>query len=178
MSFEQDLQRGKVGEDVIVKWLRRRGNTVIPTCDVLGGKSGPRLFTPEAELIMPDLLVWKSGTTRWIEAKTKGHFTWHRMTRTWQTGIDQHHYEDYLRVWRNFNEDWEIWLLFLHETATPSISDQLWGCPPLCPVGLFGNRISVLKDHVRPDPRWGRHGMVYWRESDLQLLARSEDLVA
>ncbi|MBO0799789.1 MAG: hypothetical protein J2P31_13290, partial [Blastocatellia bacterium] len=142
-------------------------------------ESGPRLFTPEMELVMPDLLVWKNGTTFWIEAKTKGHFTWYRQNGTWQTGIDRHHYDDYLQVWRNFDKSWEVWLLFLHETATPSVADQQAGCPPRCPVGLFGNRISFLQNHIDHfGPRWGRHGMVYWRLEDLQLLASLEDIAA
>ena len=176
-SFEANLKQGRLAEDRIIRWLRQRGNTVLPAYDVVGGEfKGPRLFTPDRELILPDLLVWKRGRTCWIEAKNKGHFTWHRITGTWQTGIDLHHWYDYLEVWAHFEKAWDVWLMFLHDSTCPSDDDLEWNCPLFCPVGLYGNPIGQLKDIGRVDWRWGNHGMIYWKCEDLRLLADLEDV--
>ena len=132
---------------------------------------GPRYWTANGGHVSPDLLGFLgSGKVRWFEAKDKSVFTWYRNGNRWTTGIDAHHFEDYRRV--GTHSGLPVWLLFLHESDKPSGDDVRYGCPPRCPVGLFGNDLDYLSDHIdhRSD-KYGRHGMVYWAHGDLRLLA-------
>jgi hypothetical protein len=131
------------------------------------------MFAPEGEYVAPDMFDITIRT--WVEAKHKSVFTWHRKTQQWCTGIDLNHYREYIDV-----EDisrFPVWLLFLHRCAIPDARDIAYKCPSSCPVGLFGNKLSYLKNHEshRHD-KWGRYGMVYWAVQDLKLLAFLEDL--
>ena len=99
MSFEHSLREGLLGESIIVRWLNRQGCHVLPANEIeqSHGK-GPRLYTAKEQLISPDLLCWNGREQFWIEAKTKSAFTWHRLSETWQTGIDRRHWHHYQRV--------------------------------------------------------------------------------
>lgn len=175
VPFAEKLERGRLAESKIARWLRLRGWTVIPVYEVeMGAGKGPQVFTPTEELIAADLLVWKDRKFRFIEAKNKSVFTWHRKTKNWQTGIDLDYYEHYLRVSEHFGLD--VWLIFLHDSAVPSASDLSYGCPALCPTGLFGESIHALKASGRKDYGWGRAGMIYWNQGALRLICRVEDL--
>ena len=114
MTFADKLQKGLAGESAISEWLKSRGYSVLPVYEKLfdTGK-GPQLYTPEGNLIAPDLLVYNGDRVRWIEAKHKSAFTWHRKTERWVTGVDLKHYADYCRV--DDESPWPVWLLFLHE---------------------------------------------------------------
>src|SRR5690606_13964443 len=139
-----------------------RGWTVIPVYETeLGRHKGPQIYTPEYSFIAPDLMAFKDARFRFIEAKNKSVFTWHRKTETWQTGIDLHHYRQYLAVAEHFNLD--VWLMFLHESAIPSAIDlKHSGCPSQCPIGLFANTLRRLSQDGcgRTDTRWSKSGMV------------------
>lgn len=76
-AFAQTLEFGKIGESDIAYWLRDRNNCVLPIYEkeIDEGK-GPRLFSPNGEHIVPDMLVLPE--VEWIEAKHKSVFTWHR----------------------------------------------------------------------------------------------------
>lgn len=172
MSFDAYLSFGQIGESLISRWLRGRGNWVLPVYEkeINNGK-GPRLFLPEnAELIAPDLFVFSGGAARWIEAKHKGAFTWHRITERWVTGIDLRHYFDYLRV--NAESPWPVWLLFLQQNG------QAKDSPLNCPTGLYGGSLTYLSENEnhRHD-NWGRSGMVYWAERTLTKLAELDEIV-
>lgn len=173
--FNRSLAFGKLGESLIASWLRSRGQYVLPAYEIetQEGK-GPRLFAPDREYITPDLLVFNNDGVRWIEAKHKSVFTWHRISKKWTTGIDRHHYREYIALAENW--PWEIWLLFLHEKEEPDPRDIKY-CPGQCPVGLFGNSLLTLKETVNHEHAgWGRHGMVYWAEDKLIKLASIEEI--
>lgn len=169
MAFADTLKVGQLGESEISRWLISRGNTVLPVYEkqIDSGK-GPRFFTPQGQIVAPDMFLMNCKV--WIEAKHKTHFTWHRKTRSWTTGIDLHHYAEYQRVAEITGHP--VWLLFLHKDDVPSSEDQSWGCPPTCPTGLFCRDLAWLRENEnhRHD-NWGRHGMVYWRAGQLQKLA-------
>lgn len=173
-NFNEALVRGRLAEGRIARWLRSRGNIVIPAYEIeVSSGKGPQVFTPTEELIAPDLLVWRDGKTCWIEAKCKTVFSWdrsHGLIPCWVTGIDLHHYEQYQSVFAQFNFTWDVWLLFLHESDKPSSADRGFGSPKSCPTGLFGDRLSelVFKEHHR-DSRWGKSGMVYWAHESFNL---------
>jgi hypothetical protein len=176
-TFDRRLAFGKLGENYIAAWLRHvYGYHVLPVYDtpVNTGK-GPTLYPSHAEpLVAPDLFVFRPTgqprhAVRWMEAKTKTAFSWHRLTSTWVTGIDLHHYEQYLNVARLM--PWEVWLLFLH------LGGQAKNSPPNSPSGLFGHELRYLsqREHHRSD-RWGKSGMVYWAADTLNKLATLEEV--
>ena len=90
LTFQQMLQMGKTGEGVIAQWMKRKGYSVLPVYEKEQGEyKGPALYAVDAQLIAPDMLVFKpGGKTVWIEAKTKSAFTLHRKSGDWVTGID------------------------------------------------------------------------------------------
>lgn len=172
MTFAQKLAYGQMGESVIARWLRERGNWVLPVYEKETDDSkGPRLFLPHGELIAPDLLAFSPSANyvSWIEAKHKSAFTWHRRTERWVTGIDLRHYADYLRICEE--SPWPVWLLFLQRAG------QAKDSPPDCPTGLYGENLAVLRhcENHRHE-NWGRSGMVYWWVGSLRKLAELADL--
>jgi hypothetical protein len=171
-EFEKSLAFGQTAESLIAVWLRGRGYTVVPVYEKLfdTGK-GPQVFTPTAELVAPDMLVFKGDRALWIEAKHKTAFTWHRLTGRWVTGVDLRHYENYCKV--DDTTPWPVWLLFFHRGG------QAKDSPADSPAGLFGNTLAYLRAHEnhRHD-NWGRSGMVYWAYGSLRQLATRDELPA
>lgn len=182
-AFEQNLRQGAIGESLIVRWLLARGRAVMPAYEKLidTGK-GPQLLAPSGEYVAPDLLVIRLVDSNgepftWVEAKHKSHFTWHRNSHRWTTGIDRRHYQNYLKVEEITRVP--VWLMFYHSSPNPSPSDLAAGCPRQCPTGLFGNRLAYLANHVSHESdRYGRSGMVYWAHEQLRLMAAMEALRA
>lgn len=167
MSFSEQLRFGKVGESKIAVALKRCGFNVLPVYEkeVSEGK-GPVLFVADGrELVLPDLLAFNSKKTIWVEAKHKTAFTKHRITGDWVTGIDLHHYNDYLEVSKL--SPWPVWLIFLHDGG------QAKDSPPDSPSGVFGNNINILSQHEHHrHENHGKHGMVYWTVPPLIGLSR------
>lgn len=169
--FKERLAFGQIAESWIATWLRRRCHySILPIYEkeISNGK-GPRFWTPAETLIAPDMLAMRPDSIKWIEAKHKTVFTWHRITKRWTTGIDLKHYRDYLRV--ASTSPWPVWLLFLHsKSETQEGSGR-------CPVGLFGGEILLLaKRENHRSEKWGKGGMVYWAHESLTLLASLEEV--
>lgn len=168
-QFQNQLAFGQIAETDIARWLLARGNILLPIYDkeISTGK-GPRVFFQGGDYIAPDLLIVKgAGGLRWIEAKHKTVFTWHRISKRWTTGIDRHHYKQYLLV--RDQVGLPVWLLFLHECSMPSTEDLRRGCPETCPTGLFGGDLDWLKTiENHQHENHGRTGMVYWAHENLE----------
>ncbi len=166
-SFQERLNVGRVGESDIARWLIGRGWSVLPVYEIeLSRGKGPRVFSGTGDLIAPDMMAFRGGELKWIEAKHKTVFSWYRIGSVWETGVDQRHFNDYVRVAERY--PWEIWLMFLHRSTQPSESDLKGGCPSNCPAGLFGGRLLDLKTKINhASDKWGNSGMVYWKHSDL-----------
>lgn len=175
VKFAEQLYFGKVGEGRIARWLISRGWTVLPVYEkeIHEGK-GPVVYSANSNLIAPDMLAFKLDEIKWIEAKTKSSFSWHRKTNKWVTGIDLRHYDDYLKVSKLCC--WSMWLLFLHidSCGAKDTPKELIG---MSPIGLFGNTLSFLSQHEnhRHD-NWGKAGMVYWTRDSLQKITSIESL--
>lgn len=178
MSFQDNLKIGKMGESHISMWFRKRGYTVLPVYEkIIDEGKGPQLFTPSCELVAPDMLVFKSENTLWIEAKYKTRFSWYGIKHRFVTGIDQRHYHDYCRL-AEFSK-FPVWLLFLH-SCSETWSDDVnkWNAPAKCPVGLFGQDIKYLMKHEsHKNEKHGRTGMVYWAHETLKLIAPLEEVI-
>lgn len=177
-SFERSLAFGQRGEQTVSEWLQSRGHLVFPAYEKEGSDyKGPQLFSSSGDLILPDLLAFRDGKAIWFEVKRKTCFTWHRLTRRWVTGIDLHHYQQYLEVRRRVGLP--VWLVFHHPESVPDTRDVDRGCPDLCPSGLFGNSIDKLKESENHrHSNWGKSGMVYWASDSLRMLAPASDLAA
>lgn len=177
-EFERKLAVGKIGESLIARWLRSRGNYVLPVYEIeMNQGKGPQLFPPitggivSAGIIAPDLLAFKqTGDVFWIEAKHKSAFTPHRKSGgTLTTGIDLHHYRQYVQLLAE--SPWPIWLLFLHRGRSAA------NCPENTPTGLFGNDLKYLAENVHhTHDNWGKSGMVYWAIDSLIKMAELEQV--
>jgi len=166
--FEQRLALGKAGECLIAGWLRRKGYNILPAYDLAEPEfKGPRIFSATRDLVAPDLLAFRffkeQKRVLWVEAKSKAAFTWHRISQTYQDGIDKRHWLDYLEL--RSRMPWDLWLLFLHAPGGLA-KDNPPGIVP--PSGLFGGEVLRLADCIdHESDRWGNGGMVYWRCADL-----------
>jgi len=179
-TFEQRLAFGQIAETYIALWLRRvRGYSILPIYEkeIDNGK-GPRFFTPNNELVAPDMLVMKGDKMMWIEAKRKTVFSWYGIGGYWETGIDLHHYQQYQCIAANY--PWPVWLLFLHESDQTDARDiHRWDAPATCPAGLYGGSLKHLQENEsHRDSRWGRSGMVYWAHNKLTQLATLDEVKA
>jgi len=179
-KFESALAFGQVGESLISKWLQSRGCSIFPAYEMETedgkAKPGPRLFSPNGNLILPDMLAFGEKQMFWVEAKRKTCFTWHRKSEKWVTGIDQHHYEQYQTVLTKTGLP--VWIMFWHPNGTPDKIDTGHNCPPECPTGLFGgsiNRLVWLESHRWPF--YGRSGMVYWAHESLTSIATVDEVI-
>lgn len=170
-KFNAALRFGQEGEQTVSQWLQARGHMVFPAYEKEGGDfKGPQLFSASGDLVLPDLLAFRSGKAIWFEVKRKTCFTWHRITGRWVTGIDLHHYEQYQEV--ADRTSLPVWLMFYHPKSCPDARDLRCGCPKSCPTGLFGNDIATLKDRENHrHANWGKRGMVYWASDSLKKLA-------
>lgn len=167
-SFEKSLEVGKVGESEIAKWFRGKGYHILPVYEIEKNQfKGPAVFSADGtEIIAPDMLVFSSDKTWWIEAKHKSAFTWHRISKRWVTGIDLHHYEEYLRI--NRLAVWPVWLMFLHKDGIAKDTPKGMKSP----TGLFGNSLQHLflnENHRHRNH--GKSGMVYWSVDQLIKIA-------
>jgi len=172
-GFEEKLRQGRLAESLIARWLVRRGFNLLPAYDITdGNRKGPRVFSAQGHLVAPDLLAFRlfegAETVRWCEAKSKAAFTWHRMSSTYQDGIDKRYWLDYLTLRERM--PWHLWLLFLHGPGQVA-KDNPEGMVP--PTGLFGGEIKRLAGCIHHESdRWGKGGMVYWRCSDLTVAGK------
>ena len=171
-SFEQTLAEGRVGESDVARWFISRGWGVLPAYEKeFNDHKGPRVFSASGQIVAPDMLVFKRGKVFWVEAKNKSAFTYHRKSGHWVTGVDQHHFDDYLRI--ADISGWPIWLMFVQRPGTAKDS------PPDCPTGLFGGDISDLAISIHhAHKNGGPHGMVYWAVPPLKKICSLMEIAA
>lgn len=173
MNFQQSLLIGKTGENAIARYLKIRGSQILPVYEKADNEyKGPALYTSEGgSLIAPDMLVFSKCKIIWVEAKNKTAFAWHRISQTWTTGIDAHHFEQYLKIREICNLP--LWILFIQNNGTAKDTPDGMKCP----TGLFGDEILRLKNKIHhTHPNWGKNGMVYWSSEDLQKIADLSEL--
>jgi len=165
VAFSKSLKYGQIGEGRIANWLRGKGYSVLPVYDVqINSGKGPQLFTPTESLVAPDMQIYREKDVLWVEAKRKTAFAWHRITRSWTTGIDLRHYKDYCKI--DTESPFRVYMLFLHGGG------QAKDSPPNSPSGLYGNWLSYLREHEHHrHMNWGKSGMVYWGLDALRKIA-------
>lgn len=167
-TFRESLDRGLAGESRIARFLVSRGNAVLPIEVPESPHKGPRIWTAGGRVVSPDMLVFNraKNTTLWVEAKTKSAFTWHHKRQKFQTGINRHHYNEYLRV--REESGWEVWLLFLHEKGHLA-KDTPDGM--VSPHGLFCGEVSNLQSRVDHVDLVHGTELVFWNHEALTHLA-------
>lgn len=170
LAFKQALEHGVIGESVIAQYWRRRGCSVLPAYEVEEGHyEGPRLYTPEGKLIVPDMVVFRGREVWWLEAKHKTAFSHHRITNRFVTGIDLPLYLDYCKI-DDFSP-WPVCVFFLHDGG------QAKDSPPDSPSGLFGASLRYLRrNENHRHPNGGKRGMVYWDINKLKKYATLEEI--
>ncbi len=179
-SFNDSLQFGAVGENVVGRYRQAKGCLALPVHKSIGGVGhGPQLLGINEDLVAPDFLVWGKDGTKWVEVKHKTTCTWHRKTRRWQTGVDRTVLTNYGTVSKETNS--KVVLCFWHPSDKPDPRDLAWGSPKVCPTGLFVGDVLELEK-----PGCGRYyqhvtnssGMVYWDIDSLTLEATVEEVLA
>ena len=180
-DFDRQFAFGRVGEGFITQWLISHGASVYPVetlrpdtfqgCVVhpAGYMKGPHITLDDVRLVLPDLLVHLYGGWKWIEAKHKTCFTWHRKSRQWTTGIDLHHYQEYLHI--ESVTGLPVYLMFYHPRRKPDARDIAAGCPSESPIGMFCGTVQELREcENHRHENHGRHGMVYWAPNAFPLV--------
>lgn len=175
MSFAESLERGRMGESLIAGYLKGRGCHILPVYEIEeSADKGPVFYRADGELLTaPDMFVFNGKKFFWVEAKHKSAFSWYRAGSIWTTGIDCHHFDEYLKIARC--TDLPVWLLFLQREGTAK------GTPAdmKSPTGLFGGEINYLHDNIdHSSARWGRYGMYYWSSGVLRKIASLEEVVS
>jgi len=174
-TFAEKLKVGLLGEDLISRWLRSFGWNVLPAYEIsLDSGKGPRLFTAhKGKMISPDLLIMQGKEIRWAEAKTKRAFTWHRISNSWQTGIDKYMFKEYMEVQETTG--FPVFLFFLHEPGHAAVDTPE---EAVSPSGLYGEDINILKSKIHHESdRHGPSGMIYWNEKDLRKFCEYNELI-
>lgn len=169
-DFAANLKRGQQSELTIRDWLEKQGYAVVPAYEKEPGDfKGPRMFSADGDLVLPDLFACRGGASMWVEAKDKSGFTWHRKTGEWTTGIDERVYLDYLKVAQK--SGLPVWLFFL-QRGLPTKGSTL-----ASPTGLYGNPIDYLSEHEhhRHDNFNNGRGGVFWSMDALRFLAPLEE---
>lgn len=177
MNFQEALETGKAGESLIARYFLEHGYSVLPIYKTSPCETkGPVLYSAmSGPLIAPDMLVFKGQQVLWIEAKLKTAFVWYRKAEKWITGINTHHYQQYLTI-QEERPDWPIWLLFLQQNGIAKDTPE----GKASPTGLFGNALDYLSQHVTVEYPRSEHGrgMVCWEIDALKLLAPLADLTS
>ena len=164
-NFHRQLEVGKVGESEIARWLMSKGYNILPVYEIAEGQyKGPAVFSKDGKgIIAPDIFAFSNSDVKWIEAKTKTAFSWHRKTEKWTTGIDKNLFEHYKQIAEL--APWPVWLLFLQKGGQAKDSE-------VSEAGLFGGSIKFLAKNINHDSdNYGPYGMFYWAQDVLKKIA-------
>lgn len=160
-TFEEKLERGLRDEWLLCQWLRAKGYSIVPISKGAYDKHGPRLYTPQTDIIVPDMIVLEKDNVFLAESKGKDVFTWYRKTSQWQTGIDIRFFEHYQKA--KEVSQWPIKIFFVHRLELLEGKGLQTEAPGPSPTGLFMAPLSVLETSVDHS----HFGMHYWNIGNL-----------
>lgn len=130
MNFEQQLEWGEEGEELVASYLIGCGVTIAPLYQ-FNADQAPFLLNNKEKLILPDLTCWNKGVGYFVECKRKNQ--WVSFDGNIETGLDQKHYSHYQKIKRATGQN--VWIFFLHEKQDPQ--------------GMFFGEIDGLDKHKR-----------------------------
>lgn len=88
---------GQLGELEIRSYLERLGKFVVPTTSIENG-GAPVLTRLQERYVLPDFQAFGAGVGEWWEVKTKTKRLFYRLRNTFQHGIDEPLWYQYLQV--------------------------------------------------------------------------------
>lgn len=154
---------GSAAEQAVREAFRRRGYFVVPAYAIEDG-GAPMLIGLVRKHVLPDMLVAKCATPRWIEVKFKDHCVQFRKTGFWRHGVDLPKWEAYREVERITGIKGSLVVLQfrLGPEADP---DPHWL------IQSFDHLFQVAD--YEPEPTsWAPKGMVYWNVDEMNDLGR------
>ncbi len=164
-NFASALAAARLVERRVSAWLMANNFRVLPLYEGFAGPQedkAPKLIARDANgsLVVPDLLVARRASFKWVEVKWKAETTLHRLSGRWETGINQRLWNDYRAV--KAETGLEVWLLFVHEKEGE----------------LRGDEIEVLGRCCRiyDGTKMGSGGMVFFPWDSLRKVARLDEL--
>jgi hypothetical protein len=159
LEFRTKLDAAREWEKRLAAWVRGLGYYVIPTYDFsgVGESKAPKLLAPPGsqDLVLPDLLCWKDGRSRWLECKWKTEASFYRKGGYLTTGISTRLWSHYERVEKLTSS--EVVLAFLHEKEGVIRGGSLAEC-------------RAAHSHIDPTDRMQRGGMHFFRFDDAEPL--------
>lgn len=113
-SFEEQLQFGEEGEELIAAIFIKKGFAVLPLYQFTA-EFAPKIITLQTNFISPDLTIFKNGKVVFIEVKSKTR--WVKFNGVVETGCNFRHYEHYKNLSEYTNID--LYLVFNHTEDKP-----------------------------------------------------------
>ena len=160
-TFKENYEYGKVGESLVAKWLRKRGNHIMPVYEkvIEGEFRGPAIFPHVGKpFAAPDMFVFTKTTAMWVESKRKGLMTFRDVSRTWQVGIKMKDFNNYLNLIKM--SPFQVWIFFLVTGGHDEYNR-------LSPGGLYcENLANLLETFDHYD--YEESDMIYWNDEDLR----------
>ena len=169
MKFANNLKFGLIGERIVAEIMRARGWSVVQIGGQHGEYQGPRIELPMGlTLVSPDLIIMKGSNILWVEVKHKTQFSFHQNSKTITTGIDYHHWKQYLE--NDTYGSFPMWLFFVHEMA--SVQGMPFGSGVAVPeAGVYGGPVRWLsQNYAHIHPNFGDHGGIFWDAAKLKHL--------
>jgi hypothetical protein len=163
-------QRWTAGDGMqrlFARWLVAHGWRIMPAYDYNGidGDKAPRLYGPKGDLILPDLLCAKRGRAVWCEVKFKSSAFLAREIGQFVTGINEWHFQNYLRV--SNETGLTCFIVLIHERENVVKCDSL--------RSLSGSTRGLwMKEQT--SCRGPRYDMRNWKLDRLTSIATFDDL--
>jgi hypothetical protein len=160
IEFELRLAQGAQWEQAVSDWLRKPGHgiSVLELFKYRHNGQPPVFISIGDRIITPDMQVIGGGSSIYLEVKSKRRFAKNPYTMKSMTGIDLHHWKDYIRVQQESGI--KVLIVFVHEETKEVRADF----------------VDVLDRHPEKDEvpkcRTGRGGMVFWPHDAPQLIGR------
>ena len=113
-SFNEALEYGKEGEEIIASIFLSQSFSVMPLYQ-FEASSAPLIYYGTSSFISPDLMLWKNGTSYYVEVKRKSEW---KYIPTNSTGIDKRLYEKYKAL--SDATGIKLFLFFIQEKMKPT----------------------------------------------------------
>jgi hypothetical protein len=174
MIFNDALKFGLGGERIVAEMFKAKGWVVVQVGGQHGAYQGPRIELPLGLVqVCPDLIVMNGAKALWIEVKRKSQFAYHRNSKTFVTGVDLHHWKEYLA--NDLYGSFPMWLFFVHETS--SVHSLPFGESAVRPrPGLYFERVRWMESHKHHEyhnhgaNNFGNHGGIFWDVTKLKFV--------